>query len=64
VAHFEPRDLFTYLQGRQIQRIAFTHVARYYWERLEETSRLAHELLPGVALSFARDLEIIAGPKG
>src|SRR5258706_10702442 len=63
VAHFEPRDLFTYLQGREIKRIACTHVARYYWERLEETSRLAHELLPDVTLSFARDLEIITGPK-
>jgi hypothetical protein len=59
VAHFKPEELFSYLQGREIKRIAFTHVARCYWERLEETRSLASRLLPGIGFSFPRDLEII-----
>ena len=59
VAHFKPEDLFGYLQGRDIKHIAFTHVGRYYWSRLEETRLLATRLLPGASFSFPRDLEVI-----
>lgn len=59
VAHFKPEDLFGYLQGREIKRIAFTHVARSYWERLEETRQIAARYLPETSFSFARDLELV-----
>ena len=59
VAHFKPEELFAYLKGRDIKRIVFTHVARYHWERLEQTRRLAAQFLPGTSFSFPRDLELI-----
>jgi len=59
LAHFKPEELFTFLQGRDIKQIAFTHVARYYWERMDETRRLAAHSLPALNFSFPRDLEVI-----
>jgi len=59
VAHFKPEDLFRYLQGRDIKRIAFTHIGRYYWEHLEETRRLAARFLPNMSVSFPRDLDVL-----
>jgi ribonuclease Z len=62
LAHFEREDLFRYLKGREIQRIVFTHVGRRYWERLEETRRLAAEMMPGIKLTFAHDQQAITLP--
>jgi len=59
VAHFKPEELFGYLQGRRIGHIAFTHLARGNWERLEETRRLAAKLLPEKSFSFPQDLDVI-----
>ena len=59
VAHFKPEDLFAYLKGQDIRQIVFTHVARYYWERLEETRRLAAQLLPQMRFSFPKDQAVI-----
>ena len=59
IAHFQPEELFGYLRGREIKHIAFTHVARYYWERLEETRRLATRLLPSTKFSFPQDDDIL-----
>jgi ribonuclease BN (tRNA processing enzyme) len=59
VAHFEPEELFAFLRGRDIKRIAFTHVARHHWERLEETRRLAARFLPADSFSFPHDLEVV-----
>jgi len=59
LAHFKPEEMFAYLRGRDIKRIAFTHVARYYWERLDETRRLAAQFLPEANFWFPRDLEVI-----
>lgn len=59
LAHFKPEEMFAYLRGRDIKRIVFTHVARYYWERLEETRRLAAQFLPNADLCFPRDLDVI-----
>ena len=59
VAHFKPEELFGYLHGRDIKRIVFTHVARYYWEQLEEMRRLAARFFPATTFSFATDLEAI-----
>jgi len=57
LAHFKPEELFAYLQGRDIKRIAFTHVGRYHWERLEETRRLAAGFLGN--FTFLKDQELI-----
>jgi len=59
VAHFPPEELFAYLKGREIKRVAFIHVARYEWERLDHLRRLAERLLPGTRFCFPKDLEII-----
>ena len=59
LAHFRPADLFASLKGRRIKHIAFTHVARYHWERLEETRRLAAQALPEGSFSFPQDQELI-----
>ena len=59
MAHFKPEELFSYLHGRDIKQIVFTHLARLYWSQLEEVRRLASRLLPGTNFSFPRDFEII-----
>src|SRR5213592_518328 len=41
LAHFTPRRLFSYLKGRAIGRIVFTHLGRPHWEQLSRTRRLA-----------------------
>ncbi|MDB6068204.1 MAG: Beta-lactamase domain protein [Pedosphaera sp.] len=60
LAHFTAEDLFGYLKGRDIKRIAFVHLARHYWEDLKRMRRLAARMLPGVVCSFPRDNEEIA----
>lgn len=57
LAHFQPDELFAYLKGRTIKKIVITHVARYYWERLDEVRRAAEKLLPGV--SFAKEGQVV-----
>ena len=64
LAHFKREDMFRYLKGREIQRIVFTHVSRSYWEQLEETRRLATQMLGGMSFSFAHDQEVITLPEG
>ena len=55
LAHFRAESLFRYLNGRDIRRIIFVHLGRRYWERLDETRRLARKMLPGIPFTFARD---------
>lgn len=57
LAHFPPRKLFAFLQGRQVKRVIFTHLGRRYWEDLTGTTRLAAQMLRGMKVSFARDGE-------
>ena len=59
LAHFKPKDLFLYLQGREIKRIVFIHVSRRHWEALPKTEVLARKLLGNIPFSFARDGENI-----
>lgn len=59
LAHFKPEDLFRYLRGRPVKRVVFIHVARRYWENLEEVRALAEEILADIPFSFARDGEEI-----
>jgi hypothetical protein len=59
LAHFNAGDLFRYLQGRDIKRIVFVHLARPYWENLEKTRQFAASMLPGIRCDFPRDDEEI-----
>lgn len=59
LAHFKPEELFAFLKGRAIKQIAFAHLGRSCWERLEETRHLAAESLPGIRLHFPKDQEVI-----
>jgi ribonuclease Z len=58
LAHFQPKDLFGYLKGRDIQRIFFVHLGRWHWDKLTETRRLAMKTLSGMKVSFARDQQV------
>ena len=60
LAHFTPEDLFRYLRGRAIQRIAFVHLSGRHWEKLNSLRRLAVKMLPGIDCRFAHDDEQIA----
>lgn len=55
LAHFRAEDLFKYLDGRNIKRVIFVHVARPYWQDLKNTRLLAAKLLPRLPYAFARD---------
>jgi ribonuclease BN (tRNA processing enzyme) len=60
LAHFEPADLFDYLRGREIKRIAFVHLAGPFWKNLKKTRQLAAKMLPDVEISFPFDQEEIS----
>jgi len=60
LAHFTPRNIFQYLHGRPIQRVAFVHVNRRLRNNIAATRRLAAKLLPNIPHSFPADLEQIA----
>jgi ribonuclease BN (tRNA processing enzyme) len=55
IAHFKPEDLFTYLSGKKIGRILFTHLSRWNWDRPKEVETMATQMLPGANFSFPRD---------
>ena len=55
LAHFRAEDLFRYLNGRDIGKIVFVHVARPYWRDLKNTRALAAKLLPKIPFVFAKD---------
>ena len=59
LAHFKREELFEYLRGRPIRSVAFIHVARYFWARIDETRALAAQLLPETSFFFPQDLEVI-----
>lgn len=55
LAHFQPEDLFLYLQPRAIKRILFMHVGRPYWADMKRTQRMAAKMLPNTPFAFVRD---------
>jgi len=55
LAHVQPDELFRYLNGHRIKRIIFVHLARCYWESLNEIRSLATDTLKDMTFSFARD---------
>jgi ribonuclease BN (tRNA processing enzyme) len=60
LAHFSPEEIFGYLNGRDIRKIVFVHLARSLQEDLAKTRRLAERMLPDIPHMFARDGEEIA----
>ena len=38
LAHFSAEDLFSYLRGRDIRRVAFVHLAKKYWGNIKATA--------------------------
>jgi ribonuclease BN (tRNA processing enzyme) len=60
LAHFQPEELFGYLRDADVKRIIFTHLARPYWERLEEIRRLAGAMLAGRDFAFCMDGDVIS----
>jgi ribonuclease BN (tRNA processing enzyme) len=59
LAHFSPEEIFRYLNGRDIKRIVFVHLAQSLQEDLAKTRRLAERMLSGIPHMFARDGEEI-----
>lgn len=55
LAHFEPKFLFDMLRDAPVDRVVFTHVARPFWERLDEMKHAAESAMPGIPVEFARD---------
>jgi ribonuclease BN (tRNA processing enzyme) len=59
LSHFEAQELFDYLRGRPVKHLALVHLARRYWDKLEESRRLAAEMLPELRISFPVDGEVL-----
>ncbi|HZV34513.1 MAG TPA: MBL fold metallo-hydrolase [Verrucomicrobiae bacterium] len=55
LAHFQPEDLFLYLQNRPVKKILFMHVGRSYWEDLRKTERMAAKMIPNIKFGFLHD---------
>lgn len=55
LAHFNPQDLFRYLQGRPIKRIVFIHLPQRYRQALKQIRRLGRKMLGGIPFDFAAD---------
>jgi ribonuclease BN (tRNA processing enzyme) len=59
LSHFQPEELFHFLRSCAIQHLALVHVGRRYWDRLDQTRRLAAKILPDLRVSFPRDGEVL-----
>jgi ribonuclease BN (tRNA processing enzyme) len=57
LAHFTPAELFRYLEGRDIRRIVFVHLAARHWKKLGALRLLAVKMLPGIDCRFASDAQ-------
>ena len=55
MAHFEPETLFAFLKGVSLRRLVFIHVAREYWENLDQIRTMTKRMIPDIKVSFARD---------
>ena len=52
-------DVMARVNGRDIKRVVFVHLAGPHWENLTGTRRLAAKMLPDLPRTFARDFEEI-----
>lgn len=55
LAHFKPKDLFRYLQGRAIKQIVFIHLTQQFWDARREIRVLGEKMLGGIPFEFAAD---------
>jgi ribonuclease BN (tRNA processing enzyme) len=55
LAHFQPEEVFRYLQGRDIKRVVWVHLGRPQREKLASIRSLATKMLPGMKHTFAAD---------
>jgi ribonuclease BN (tRNA processing enzyme) len=55
LSHFEPAQLFTFLQDKPIKRLLLTHLLSDYFQQREEIATLAKKMMPGMAVEVARD---------
>lgn len=64
LSHFQPQEIFSHLQGRDIRQVLFVHLGREQWGNLAGLRRLAARMLPDIPHHFARDGEVFgAGGK-
>jgi hypothetical protein len=59
LAHFQPKELFTALQGRQIRKLAIVHLSGEHWAAQENLLELARTMLPEVQVVIPCDNEDI-----
>jgi ribonuclease BN (tRNA processing enzyme) len=59
IGHFTPKEIFLYLRGHRIKRVAFIHLARAYWNDLPGVRRLAAKMLPDIPHTFPKDGAVI-----
>jgi len=59
LAHFQPRELFEFLQPKDVRRIAITHMGRPARARLAEVKALARKVLGPRKTQFATDGDVV-----
>ena len=59
LAHVEPKELFTYLAGKEIGQVAFMHLSRPYREKLDELKNQANSILGDLPHTFLDDGDLI-----
>lgn len=55
LAHFEPPQLFTFLQSRSVKHLLLTHVLPDYLSQRDQITKLAAQWLPNTRVEFAED---------
>jgi len=59
LAHFQPKELFEFLQPKIVRRVAITHLGRPARARLAEVKLLARKILGPRKTQFATDGDIV-----
>ena len=59
LAHVEPKELFTYLAGKEIRQVAFMHLSRPYRRKIDELKTQAKSILGNLPHTFLNDGDLI-----
>ena len=59
LAHVEPKELFTYLAGKEIRQVAFMHLSRPYRKKIDELKTQAKSILGNLPHTFLNDGDLI-----
>jgi len=59
LAHVEPKELFTYLAGKEIGQVAFMHLSRQNRDKLDELKSQANSILGNLPHTFLNDGDLI-----